>query len=105
MMSYSLPVISLCTFSKANEGVCFDMDDGHPFPSCTADKLDECPLDLAASHATYCPCRRNVRLGSNFEGASIRGASCSYPLTNTGDEVRNAGALAAWVKRQANRHS
>jgi hypothetical protein len=99
-VKHPLRTVSLCAFSKTKEGIQYTVIDGRPFAECIAEKVDGCPLDLPASRARVCPCKKNVKLGENFEGASVRGASCTHPLLSNGDEIRNEAMLRAWILKQ-----
>jgi hypothetical protein len=99
-MKHPLPLVALCRFSRSAEGVQYAIDGDRAEATCIAERLDECPLDLPASRARICPCKRNVRLGSNFDGASIKGASCTHPLLSDGEPIRSVPLLRAWILRQ-----
>jgi hypothetical protein len=101
-VKHSLPTVTLCVFSKAAEGIHYTYVEelARPFPECIAEKVEACPLDLPASRARVCACKRNVRLGENFEGATIRGASCTHPLLSNGEEIRNEALLRAWILKR-----
>jgi hypothetical protein len=97
-----LPLVTLCHFSKAAQGINYTHVEelGRAVAECIAEKVEACPLDLPASRARVCACKRNVRLGENFEGAVIHGASCTHPLLSNGEEIRNEALLRAWILKR-----